>query len=195
MNAVRLADIARAEASGQYWTPQDLAPRMAHWAAPRGCWLEPSCGSGVLVGALLQAGASSIVAIDTDDEMALHCGELSSNVHAFAKDFLEFTPPANFDGCLMNPPDVKSSGRAHVLRALELCPRVVVLHRTALLHGQKNHALIWSRHTLARVAHLVRRPSFWGPAHKGQTAQTDWSVFDILKGKHEHVSTTVEWWV
>lgn len=188
------------ESLGQYWTPPALASRIVSWAQVRlgDCVLEPSCGAGRLLEPLI-GRCKTLVALDIDDFFADRAADLWDSIDAYAQDFATFDcnrSGYSFDLAIMNPPDVKGSGRLHVAHALDLCQRVVVLHRAAILHSREADRLIWQKHTLSRLVLLHRGlVKFDGPADNGHGAMQEWIVAEILRGKHEHVQTRVEWWL
>jgi predicted RNA methylase len=173
---------------GQYWTPPALAKRIVEWANVRkgDCVLEPSCGSGVFVNAC-RSHCRMIVPMDIDPD--LHPD--------YCEDFLKWeNEEYAFDLAILNPPDVKGSGRRHIAHALSMCPRVVVLHRASILHSREADQLIWSKHTLSRLVFLHRGLcKFSGPADKGMGAMQEWIVAEILQGEHRYVECITEWWM
>jgi len=125
----------------QWFTPPDVAARLAELAAPlEGLHvLEPSCGSGSLVRAALDAGAAYVEALEIDPEWAWETHSRLSPIETYAGrwttwggvDFLMIRPTA--DLVIMNPPYAKGVDIAHVRHALECAPVVVALLRLAAL--------------------------------------------------------------
>lgn len=106
----------------QFFTPADLAARMAKMAVQRGDHvLEPSAGMGVLIRAALDRGAEFITAVESD---AILAGVLESMVPKHGSglwlgDFLQWKPVARapINVALMNPPFSNNQDIAHVQRA------------------------------------------------------------------------------
>ena len=160
----------------QHFTPRWLAKRMVEWAkiTPGMHVLEPSAGSGAFVAPLLEAGAR-VQAIEIDPEWA---GRLRlrhpppAPLQVDVADFLAWEPLALegrlYDLCVINPPYEDDQDLAHVLKALELSRRAVVLVRVNFLYGIKRYEKLWTRRALSRKVILPRRPHFsgaGGPRH------------------------------
>lgn len=108
---------------GGYYTPDDLATFLCEWVLEIGPKrvLEPSCGDGVFLGALRNAGAPAklaVTALELDDveaakakKRAKEAGLQSSKVHV--GDFLSWAlemygkEEATFDAVVGNPPFVR----------------------------------------------------------------------------------------
>jgi predicted RNA methylase len=106
----------------QFWTPPDVARRMAEYAVDSmSTVLEPSGGSGWLVEAALEEGAE-ILAVEIDPRQCDKLRELGDDVSVIEADFLEWTrtAPADFDAVLMNPPFSKNQDITHVRAAWDL---------------------------------------------------------------------------
>lgn len=106
----------------QFFTPADLAARMAKMAVQRGDHvLEPSAGMGVLIRAALDRGAGFITAVESDEILALALKGMVPNHGSgvWLGDFTQWKPVARapIDVVLMNPPFSRNQDIAHVLRA------------------------------------------------------------------------------
>jgi 16S rRNA A1518/A1519 N6-dimethyltransferase RsmA/KsgA/DIM1 with predicted DNA glycosylase/AP lyase activity len=113
----------------QWFTPMWLARRIARWvpAHARTRVLEPACGSGNLVAALLEVDPKQqVVALELDPRMAeqarLRCG-----VDVVCHDFLKVQacdlPPC--DLAVMNPPFEGNGHLEFVKHALKFVPAIV----------------------------------------------------------------------
>lgn len=118
-----LADVGVRAGLGQYFTPAPVARAMAAYLAPRAgeSWIDPFCGSGLLVGEIARAAGAPVrlYGIDRDPRvMRLAALEAAINhpesplvsIHANALWPLEElkrvlgAPPDGFDGVVTNPP-------------------------------------------------------------------------------------------
>ena len=196
-----MSDYAKGVELDQFWTRPKLARALVEWAGV--CEgdrvLEPSCGDGSLV-RHVPDHAGEIMAMDLDgDVFAKWDRDLIGRVDAgeiefVGGDFLKWRAPRDAFGLvIMNPPygfvgsgrSRQAADRLHVQHALRMAPRVVVLARANFLWGQERyqHIFRWSR--LTRMAVLVHRPSFVGPALlPGQdAARHDFGVFEFRRGR------------
>lgn len=153
--------------------------------------LEPSAGLGNIADAITPWGAS-IECIEIDGGRAAHLGGIGfETMHT---DFLSVPAPVydteSFDLVLGNPPYENGQDLEHVLHSLAFAPRVVMLLPLGNLDGVERHERLWSKHTLNRLAVLVRRFKAEGSEHPGQRP---FGVFEILRGKVD-VRQSVEWW-
>ncbi len=118
-------------------TPPELAARMVELAniMDGDRVLEPSAGTGRLVQAVRNTGASvHIVAVEISHPLAkqLHAindqgSDVPQEVEVIARDFLELKPGAGSDGCIgafdavvMNPPFVGAQDIKHIRHALAM---------------------------------------------------------------------------
>lgn len=148
----------RAESS-QWFTPMSIARRMAAWVAPHQRVLEPACGSGNLIAALLERGhdPSLILGVELDPAWATHTSErFDHRVNVHCVDFLEWECPVEFDVCLTNPPFENAAHAAFVERALELAPHVIGLFPSSIEYGEDRDAVLWQK--LAMVTRRARLP-------------------------------------
>jgi type I restriction enzyme M protein len=79
-----IADVGVRGGMGQYFTPLPVAQAIAEYLDPRDgeSWLDPFCGSGLLLGeiAFRAAGQARLFGIDRDTRV-LHLAELESTLH------------------------------------------------------------------------------------------------------------------
>lgn len=197
----------RGERLDQFWTVEPLAKAIAEWAniAPGDSVLEPSCGGGDFV-RHITAGAA-IKAMDLDSHVfAKWDRELLERprVERITQDFLRYRTSADaFDVALMNPPygfvgsgkTRKAADRLHVQHALRFSRRVVVLARANFLWGVERYSHVFRFAELTRMAVLVHRPAFYGPAllaHQ-QSARHDFGVFEFCRrGAREQRGSPVD---
>jgi len=152
-------------ALSQWQTPAWLARRVADWM-PRGQRiLEPSCGAGNLLDALIQARhrPSDLLGIEMDPRFAAHASErFSGAVQIICSDFLALPPP-RADTVLMNPPFEANQHMHFVLRALELSCVVVAIVPSSFEFGLERDRELWSKHgRVVRRARLPERVKYGG---------------------------------
>ena len=149
----------RQRALSQWWTPPELAARVAHLALDGTRFasvLEPAAGAGALVDAVLAARPMArVTALELDPTWVRHLtvAYVREPVRVLEGDFLT-TTLAPVDVVCMNPPYESGLDGAFLERAMELAPRVVALLRLNALVGQERHERVWSR-TLSDVAELI----------------------------------------
>lgn len=178
------------EELSQWFTPASLASRVVEWSCLRKGMnvLEPSSGDGALAREI--AGkVERLFCIEMDQRFDRPQGCDEYIIGDFLKLSLENACP--FDLVIMNPPYEGGKDAEHVIRALELAPRVVALLRLNFLAGLKRHKGVWSKNNISRLAVLRNRPKFVGP--KNLTARSDYAVFEIVRGKNA-APTQIEWW-
>lgn len=195
----------------QWFTPPELAAKVVEWAGvgngidmdiagvrPMRV-LEPSAGNGALVRPLVAAGAE-VCALELDgryrdDLIAL--AQQSTGSVVMHGNFLEALPGRFkhlYDLCVMNPPYENGLDAAFILHALKFAPRVVGICRSAILHGVKRKADLWSKVRPTRIAYCSDRP------FKG--AESDYVVLELVDAPEVHgmqsaampTRVTVEWW-
>lgn len=105
-----------------FYTPDPVAVRLVARLnlQPGHRILEPSCGDGSLIRAVLKAQprVSKIVGIDTDAK-ALDKVEKDPRIHLKCCDFLTVAPKADYDCIPMNPPFTRGSDAEHVVHAVK----------------------------------------------------------------------------
>lgn len=139
---------------------------------PHRVW-EPACGRGAIVRVLTAAG-HEVHATDLVDY---------GFPGAFAgRDFLlELAAPVGHECIVTNPPFKLAS--EFVERAIQLCPRVYILARLALLESTRRNTILDGGH-LARV-HVFRkrlpfmhRDGYEGPKNSNSGMAFAWFVWD-----------------
>lgn len=107
-------------------TPPEIAARMVDYLDyEMGGVLEPSCGTGNLIQAMLEhdfyIDPADITAIERHHNLVEVCERRFNNeIYPIQADFLEYEPPKNvlFDYVLMNPPFKKV--KQHIEKALSM---------------------------------------------------------------------------
>lgn len=155
---------ARDLSKSQLFTPMWLARRMATMVPRSARVLEPSCGRGNLVKALLEQGHApeNILAIDADERMASFAREQCGGVAVLCCDFLKYEG-VGFNVALMNPPYEGNQHLDHVLHALDLVDVVIALVPADFEFTQERDSRLWA--TQALVTHrklLPERVKFTG---------------------------------
>jgi 16S rRNA A1518/A1519 N6-dimethyltransferase RsmA/KsgA/DIM1 with predicted DNA glycosylase/AP lyase activity len=184
---------APSAALSQYDTPRHIASKMAAWArvTPGMRVLEPSAGLGNIADAVATWEAS-VECIELDSVRAAYLFTIGYRVGC--ADFLSVPlpnyPTEHFDLVIGNPPYENGQDLEHVLHSLNFAPRVVMLLPLGNLDGVERHERLWSKHTLNRLAVLVRRFKAEGSEHPGQRP---FGVFEILRGK-QVAQQSIEWW-
>lgn len=189
-------DQAKGERLDQYWTPPALARAVVEWAGigDGDRLLEPSCGGGDLVRYMLRSEAGSLLALDCDQEVFdTWDSELTDSwAVTEAGDFLKYRAPSDaFDLAIMNSPYGwvgagkmrAAADRLHVQHALRMSPDVVALVRANFLFGRERYRHVFRYARLVRLAILVNRPPFHGPAlQPGQdSARHDYVVVHLQR--------------
>lgn len=166
----------------QFHTPPALAKAVVEWAhiQPGQKVLEPSCGEGDLVRWMPED--VQITAIDIDPGVwggrgrrQFGWGPLMNHpgLTPCTGDFLQHRAPSDaFDIAIMNPPygyvgrgkQRQAADRLHVQHALRMAPDVICLVRANFLWGQERYRHIFKFARVVRMAVLVHRPAFRGPA-------------------------------
>jgi hypothetical protein len=132
---------------------------------------EPACGSGHIVSALREAG-HTVLATDLVD---YGCPDSESG-----RDFLMEFQETDAQAIVTNPP-FKLAGE-FVAKALDLCPRVIMLLRLAFMESERRRPILDNGH-LARV-HVFRKrlPMMHRAGWEGRKANSGmafaWFVWD-----------------
>lgn len=197
--------LERAQELDQYFTRPALAKAVVEWAniQPGARVLEPSCGAGAMVRWMPEG--CPIDAMDIDPAV-FDQWDVSPKIAAaliWGEDFLQHQASSDaYDLAVMNPPYGyvgsgkvrQAADRLHVQHALRMCPEVIVLVRANFLWGQEryNHVLRFAR--VVRMAVLVHRPSFHGPAVAvdGKGGQHEMMVLHLERRPDRALSSTPE---
>lgn len=162
MSLANMRDAERSIELNQWYTPPELAKRMAELVNLKGkSVLEPSAGSGNLVRAALDAGARDVLAIDIDNKnMAALQERFAGEVSWQLGDFLNMAPTWPYDVALMNPPWDDGQHWKHILHALKFAPVVVALAPLAMLEGEERRTEFWDKVRLMDLCICSTRPAF-----------------------------------
>lgn len=185
----------------QWFTPRKLAHRLVSWAGIRGrTVLEPSCGDGAFLEPLIMQGCC-VHAYDIDPIMVNQLQGDPAWLTVECVDFLTVSPPnldgdmlvecIGYDWVVMNPPYDGGQDRLHIAHALRFAPKVLVLIRTAGLHGLDAFSKIWSQFHVKHIGLMVSRPAFYlgGSVQDSPRHDSCAVIFD-----RDHTGpTTVEW--
>lgn len=104
-----------------YVTPPDVADLMADYAQVNGrCVLEPSAGTGNLVRAVQECGASGVVAVEREGALVGHLRNNFDGIDIVRGCFLEWAAATGkrFDRVVMNPPFRPCKAHVEAARAL-----------------------------------------------------------------------------
>lgn len=104
-----------------FYTPEATAKMVVELANvdPEHKILEPSCGGGALVRALLAGGATNIRCYDIRKSCCSEVERLGTAVVATEADFLEVTPRRIYDRIVMNPPFTNGADVRHCAHAFK----------------------------------------------------------------------------
>lgn len=192
-------------ALSQWFTPPELAAQIVEWALQPGALpapnvlevLEPSCGRGALVKALVARGCT-VHGYDIDPANAKHCNQTFPGTF-IATDFLTRFPlivGGQYHLVVMNPPFENGAAEAHILHALKFAPRVVCHCPLTTLEGRKRREGLWSEAYLKRLAICSSRPKYGEKA--GATAMC---TIDVVRrpegrsrGRVAASGVEIEWW-
>lgn len=150
----------------QWFTPPWLARRLAAWV-PRGARiLEPSCGRGSLLAALLRTGhgPENLAGIELDPKWAAFARDDLRPVPIVHGDFLTLPyVPDSIDVVVMNPPFEDNAHLRFVLHALELAPVVVGVFPVSFEFSRERDRSLWASHgVVTRRARLPERVDYGG---------------------------------
>jgi predicted RNA methylase len=168
----------RAEAS-QWWTPMWFALRMAAWVPRTAHVIEPACGGGNLIKALLTLGhdPAKITAFDLDPAWSQHCRDQFPGVKVFTGNFLE-AQVFERDVVLQNPPYEGDMHAQFVEHALRCAPVTIAAVPVSIEYGEERDRTLW-----AQKAQIVRRAKLpvrvkYGGAH---SASFDSQVIKVCR--------------
>jgi hypothetical protein len=172
--------------SDKYYTPDDLAVRLARIVAARlpgpRAVCDPHCGGGAMIRAAAEVWPKvTTLAYDTDPDAAgLELATYGAKC---------YFPPKYFEPCawLCNPPYESDCGLWRMVEVLGWASGratgdvVGALLPLDALAGQDRHRQMWQRWPLAEVHVLTWRPKFTGPDATGQTGKRPlaWFVWDF----------------
>lgn len=192
----------------QWWTPDDVARRLADWTGrPPTSWriLEPSAGGGALVRAKIATSPVGVtfdaIEIDPRHADALRAQGLPG-VNVECGDYLARPAPAEkYDLCLMNPPYEGGLDSRFIAKAMAESKRVVALVRLAMLETQRTYERVWEHvqcgdWALVGMAVFVRRPVFVAPGADSTGGMTAFAAVKLSRvyGDRQERGTHVEWW-
>lgn len=205
MSTLPGVDAAPRDASkSQWYTPPELAERIVAWAlhpAPVKSVLEPSCGDGSLLAAIVSycgPWLERVEGIDIDAANIARCrqrfrrwldyGDLALS----CEDFLALAPPdePEYDLSIQNPPFENGQTEAHILQALKWADRVVSHCPLTTLEGKARKASLWSRVSLTRMVIHSTRPKYGG----GKAGATAMCTVEVVPGLQDGCKTAIEWW-
>lgn len=172
----------------QYFTPPRTAARIAEFALRRMAsappvWplrvLEPSCGKGALIHALLDiAPGMTIVGVDIDKRNVDATSR--PDLRIVCADFLETYDWKGFDLVVTNPPFEDGAAEAHILHALKFAPSVVAHVPLTTLASRERHEGMWSKCRLDRLAICSTRPKYGAEGGK-----TDMCTIEVSAYEHD----------
>lgn len=160
----------------QFFTRPALAKAIVEWAdiQPGTRVLEPSCGAGDLVRWMPREAWVTALDIDADVFERWPPGVFrEQQIVQDCVDFLQYRAASDaFDIAIMNPPygyvgtgkQRQAADRLHVQHALRMTPDVIALVRANFLWGTERFQHVFYYAEIVRLAVLVHRPSFHGPA-------------------------------
>jgi predicted RNA methylase len=164
----------RKASQSQWFTPAWLAARLVRpsWIPLGARVLEPACGSGNLIAALLRAGhdPGNILGIEKDPEFAAYArARFSGRVRIVEGDFFDeaiddgpfsvFQP----DIMLTNPPFENNLHTRFVLHGLRLCEWVIAVIPTTFEFTQERDRTLWApKGIVVRRALLPERVDYGG---------------------------------
>lgn len=206
-------DLKHAQALDQFFTPPALAKEIVGWAdiKPKAKILEPSCGVGNLVRWMPRD--AQVTALDIDPDVFDDWDEEARDRWGMGLDpvcdFLQYRAASDaYDMAIMNPPYGyvgsgkmrQAADRLHVQHALRMCPEVICHVRANFLWGTErwNHVMRFVE--VVKMAVLVHRPSYHGPAVTGSGGHHEMAVYhlrrceDRMLRKHKADSPELEFW-
>lgn len=190
---------ARDPALSQWFTPPDLAERVATWAlkgfegVQKVKLLEPAAGDGALIWPALRTGqVLSVTAFEIDP---MHVARLvrppiGPRDDVRCEDFMAAADIGQHHLALCNTPYEDGQDVAFAAKCFKHAYRVVGIYPARMLHSQ-GRAEFWRTTHICRMAILSWRPSFGGG-----TGQTDFVVMDLqsILAPGDRKPTQLEWW-
>jgi len=191
---------SRRQDLSQWYTPPDLAAKIAKWAFVRHKArriLEPSCGKGALVNAITNTFLDArVVAYDIDIDNLIHTKINSNRVDVICDDFLTTPKVGNFDLVIMNPPFENNLDIQFIHESLRVSDVVISVLRGVIRHGSRRWEELWKWVNITGEVVLVERPKFGGD----YTPMQDFVVLEMRGRKNARLrgesckNHTVEWW-
>lgn len=142
----------------QWFTPMWLARKLATWVPAGARVLEPSCGDGNLLAALIERGHTprDLVGVEVVFAMAT-AAYVRTGVTVLNADFLTMGVFSfGADVAMMNPPFEANAHMRFVVRALEHVPVVVGIFPASFEFGVERDRELWA--TRAVVTDRARLP-------------------------------------
>lgn len=175
----------------QWMTPPWLARRLARWVLRGQRVIEPSCGTGNLLEALILEGHDyrMLLGVERDERLAEHArSRFGGDVNVVRGDFLSLDfGRRRFDVAVMNPPFEGNAHMRFVLRALELAPVVVGVFPVSFRFGGERDRELWAQHAaVTHVAMMPERVNYGGD----QSPSFDSIALRIMRREHPRVNET-----
>ncbi len=157
-------------AQSQWFTPMWLARKLASWVQPNQLVLEPSCGTGNLIAALLEQGhpPNRICGVERDQRMAEFArARFDDKVRITWCDF--FTPGHHrmpgWDVVLGNFPFEDNEHLYFTRDALLIAPAVIAIYPSSFEFSQERDAQLWAtKGVVRRRARMPERVRYEGGA-------------------------------
>lgn len=155
----------------QWFTPMWLCRLLVQWVPPTARVLEPSCGSGNMIAALLERGHNPalITGIEMDPEWAEFAKQRFNNsVSILCGNFFDFTDyelsfSGSFDCAVGNPPFEDNIHERFTMRCLELAPMVNFVLPVSIEFSRDRDHDLWAKHAkVVRRAKLPDRVKYGG---------------------------------
>jgi predicted RNA methylase len=153
----------------QWFTPMALARQLARWVPRNVRVLEPACGSGNLIAALLEQGHDPklITGVEVDEKwMSFAHDRFKGRVGIYCADFLEHAPlySDHAEYALTNPPFENGQHSAFVEKLLEIgTSAVVAVLPSSIEFGLDRDQTLWrSKAQVVRRARLPKRVQYGG---------------------------------
>jgi len=168
------SDLERRVKLSQWFTDAQTAEQIALFARLQGVKsiLEPSCGDGALLNAILQHCDADcrVEGIEIDELLATQtASRFEGRVKVYSEDFLALQPPKQrFELAVMNPPFEHGKTELHILQALEWAERVVCHGPLGTLEGVDRLEELWGSASLTRLAVCSRRRRYSGTNLNGK---------------------------
>lgn len=186
----------------QFYTPPKTALRIAEfalrgWKSSRALQvLEPSCGRGALIAALLELNPKSyVLGIDIDLENVVACrGKWADDSRtAFeCHDFVSWHGARRFDLSIQNTPFEDGQTEQHILHALKLADRVVAHCPLTTLAGKDRGEVLWSKFDMPRMAICSTRPKYGNGG--GMTEMATFELVERPSYTTQSCKTQIEFW-